>query len=414
MNIPKLTAAFGEILAILDEIAAVSSRKKKEELIKQALLITGFKTVVTYAMDYTKVYGIEKLLDPEPRESAFNKILNISFLYKMLDELANAKGVSKEKNQQLSDLAYSIDGENSWELTRRILTKDLRCGVGLKTWKKYIPELPIHLPQVCGTLEYIENPDGSYDKDAWYLSVLAYVNKCSGWENVVASYKLDGARCWAIVEGASVTYLSRNGKPYPNFNCFDQELITLAKSIYPDKNIVVFDGEVKDSSGAFNDLMTNLRRLEEVDNSNFVFHVFDIVEEDLEFFHRILALQLSIPPLPSKIEYVSHLSLKGYNPDELLVLFKDALKRGHEGLVLKDINAKYLPDDRNAWMKIKQFHTLDLEVIGWEYGKSKGKNKDKVGALICKYKKGTVKVSGLSDFDRIDFMTNTPKIIEVK
>jgi DNA ligase-1 len=56
--------------------------------------------------------------------------------------------------------------------------------------------------------------------------------------------------------------------------------------------------------------------------------------------------------------------------------FRQALKAGHEGLVAKDPDAKYLPGKRTEnWMKIKPaFETLDVVVVGgiWGSGRRRG------------------------------------------
>jgi len=48
---------------------------------------------------------------------------------------------------------------------------------------------------------------------------------------------------------------------------------------------------------------------------------------------------------------------------------KDALERGHEGVVVKALDAAYTAGRRgSAWLKVKPVHTLDLVVIAAEWG----------------------------------------------
>jgi len=53
----------------------------------------------------------------------------------------------------------------------------------------------------------------------------------------------------------------------------------------------------------------------------------------------------------------------------------DALARGHEGVMLKALDAPYVAGSRAAaWLKVKPVHTLDLVVLGaeWGHGRRRG------------------------------------------
>ncbi|WP_420037370.1 ATP-dependent DNA ligase [Streptomyces sp. cg28] len=56
--------------------------------------------------------------------------------------------------------------------------------------------------------------------------------------------------------------------------------------------------------------------------------------------------------------------------------FADTLARGHEGVVVKEVDAPYSAGRRGAsWLKVKPVHTLDLVVLGaeWGHGRRTGK-----------------------------------------
>ena len=60
----------------------------------------------------------------------------------------------------------------------------------------------------------------------------------------------------------------------------------------------------------------------------------------------------------------------------------------------------------NNLLKVKKFNTCDLRVIGFEEGA--GKYTGMLGAFICEYKGGEVKVgSGLSDSQRLEVWRNS-------
>ncbi|NEK86808.1 ATP-dependent DNA ligase [Blastococcus saxobsidens] len=62
--------------------------------------------------------------------------------------------------------------------------------------------------------------------------------------------------------------------------------------------------------------------------------------------------------------------------DQAAQVLEDALDGGHEGVVVKDLTAPYAAGRRGkAWQKVKPVHTLDLVVLGaeWGYGRRAGK-----------------------------------------
>jgi DNA ligase-1 len=63
-------------------------------------------------------------------------------------------------------------------------------------------------------------------------------------------------------------------------------------------------------------------------------------------------------------------------PEEAAGVLDDALSAGHEGVVVKALDAAYAAGRRGrSWQKVKPVHTLDLVVLGaeWGYGRRSGK-----------------------------------------
>ena len=57
------------------------------------------------------------------------------------------------------------------------------------------------------------------------------------------------------------------------------------------------------------------------------------------------------------------------DPDAAAEFFADAIARGHEGVVVKALDAPYAAGRRGAaWIKVKPRHTLDLVVLAAEWG----------------------------------------------
>jgi DNA ligase-1 len=62
----------------------------------------------------------------------------------------------------------------------------------------------------------------------------------------------------------------------------------------------------------------------------------------------------------------------------------DTVAAGYEGIMIKDPLATYRTKRTDAWMKIKPFITVDLEVVGIEPGKPESKFKHTLGGLLCR------------------------------
>ncbi len=63
------------------------------------------------------------------------------------------------------------------------------------------------------------------------------------------------------------------------------------------------------------------------------------------------------------------------NLDEASAFIQEALRQGHEGVMVKALNDPYEAGSRGkSWLKVKQVHTLDLVVLAaeWGHGRRKG------------------------------------------
>jgi len=68
--------------------------------------------------------------------------------------------------------------------------------------------------------------------------------------------------------------------------------------------------------------------------------------------------------------------VRGPSAEEAAAVLDGALEAGHEGVVVKALDAPYAAGRRGqAWQKVKPVHTLDLVVLGaeWGYGRRTGK-----------------------------------------
>jgi DNA ligase-1 len=98
----------------------------------------------------------------------------------------------------------------------------------------------------------------------------------------------------------------------------------------------------------------------------FLFDVLHVDGADLldEPTLRRLAALDSVVPIPNRVQ-----RLVTGDPEAARDFLADTLRRGHEGILAKSLEAPYEAGRRGAgWLKVKPVHTLDLVVLAVEWG----------------------------------------------
>lgn len=189
----------------------------------------------------------------------------------------------------------------------------------------------------------------------------------SGIDLASVEWKLDGLRIQVHRKGREVRVFTRN------LNDITQGVsgvVEIAKSL--PANQVVLDGEaiLLDDSGlprAFEDTMSDL----DLPLTPFFFDCLHVDGRDL--------IDL---PLVERLENLSKVvgdreipSIVTSELSEAERVMKDALEAGHEGVMVKAIGSTYQAGRRGkAWKKVKPVRTLDLVVLGaeWGHGRRRG------------------------------------------
>ena len=303
---------------------------------------------------------------------------------------------------------------NGWY--RRILIKDLRCGVSEKTINKVVEKnyanysVPVFSCQLAHDSANHES-------------------KVSG--RKLIEVKLDGVRVITIVyPDGRVDQFSRNGKELVNFPHIKEQLKETAKAM---NEPWVLDGEVMSSS--FQDLMKQVHRKSDVSAGDAVLHLFDWLplanfeqgSWDKSQLERSKALKMWHGFYQDKLPNVRVLDWEDIDLDskngheKFKAINARAIAGGYEGIMIKDPNAPYECKRSVAWLKLKPFIEVSLEVVDVEEGT--GKNVGRLGAFVCEGvddgKSIRVNVgSGFTDDNRIsywDSRSNIPgNIVEVR
>jgi DNA ligase-1 len=188
-------------------------------------------------------------------------------------------------------------------------------------------------------------------------------------------WKLDGARIQAHRLGDEVRLFTRN---LADITGRAPELVEAVKALPVDA--AVFDGEAITlrADGRPHPFQVTMSRFGSrrdvpelrgaVPLSAFLFDCLHLDGEDL--LDRPAAERfLAIPP-SMRVPRIEADSV-----DEAAPFFDDALARGHEGVMVKSLDAAYEAGRRGAsWLKVKRAHTLDLVVLAaeWGHGRRRG------------------------------------------
>ena len=299
---------------------------------------------------------------------------------------------------ELALSASTADQWNNWY--RRILIKDLRCGVSEKTVNKVLKGTTIEPVPVFECM--LAHDGANHEKKITGVKLL--------------EPKLDGVRCITIVnyDARTVVQYTRNGKVLENFSHISDSLLGIIDDL---GRSYVLDGEVVSSS--FQTLMKQVHRKDDVQASDARLMLFDIIPL-IEFQEgkstlgqrRRTNLLKSFKPVFDRCGSVDIIEQTEVNLNEMVgeVQFrafnKEAIEQGFEGIMIKDPNAVYECKRSTSWLKQKPFIEVSLTVTGYEEGT--GRNEGKLGALICEGEDDGKRIlvnvgSGFSDDQRTDY-----------
>lgn len=389
---------------IIRELESDNSRLFKESIITRENDADNseFFEGVRWALDPLITFGIRQV----PEKQGSGSGLSANRFWEVANKLRQRHLTGNEAIRTVNMLCNqsTADEWNHWY--RRILIKDLRCGVSEKTInsctrKEY--KIPVFGCQLAH--------DGANHE-----------SKVCG--KKLIEVKLDGVRVISIVypDGQVVQY-SRNGKELVNFEHIKTQLGRHAKFF---AEPMVLDGEVM--SASFQDLMKQVHRKSDVSAGDAVLHLFDIMS--LRDFNSGLCKHRQIDrsfSLRSWYEqFRSHMPNVSVLAQELVDLdtaegqkrFAEinatAIKGGFEGIMIKNPTASYECKRSVSWLKQKPFISVSLNVIALEEGT--GKNAGRLGALVCE---GTddgkfIRVnvgSGLTDQQRDEIWNDKSAVI---
>jgi len=361
---------------IIARLEADNSRLAKEQVILEAMEegLDEFFEGVRMALDPLVTFGVKAV--PERSDVLTGQGLDWTTFKVLANQLINRE-LTGHAARDAIELAMSVATTEQWNgFYRRILIKDLRCGMSEKTVNKVAKDFPQYAVPIFGC--QLAHDGANHPK------------KMTGVKQI--EVKLDGVRVLAVCKGGKVELFSRNGKQFHNFPHIIAEIENVL-SCTPAPYDCVLDGEVM--SADFQDLMKQLQRKDGKKATDAVLHLFDFIP--LENF---LAGSWD-KDQTTRSNYVKYWVLENNDILEHVVAcewedvdldtpegeqrFKDinaaAVEGGYEGVMIKDVTAPYECKRSHAWLKAKPFIEVTLEVVGVEEGT--GRNEGKLGAVVC-------------------------------
>jgi ATP-dependent DNA ligase len=183
--------------------------------------------------------------------------------------------------------------------------------------------------------------------------------------------KWDGFRAIAFVDGDDVYLQSRNGRPLTKYF---PELAFPAGRYILDGEIVLFDEQGRQDFDALGQRIhpaeSRIRMLAEQTPTRFI--AFDLLAEGDDTLLELPQHQRRAR-LEKLVAAPVDLTPVVFDQDAAQEWLQDA-----EGVVAKELDARYCPGERKGMLKIKRVRTIDAVVQGWRPGKEEGT----VGSLI--------------------------------
>ncbi len=417
----------------IKKLEATTKRLEKEAILQEAYqegcqeLFEGFKM----AYDRHLIFHIKKVPILEVDE---DDLVEPTFQWndfvKLASMLTNRNITGNAARDAVNAAALNCDADMWNFFYRRILIKDMRCGVTEKTFNKVLEKF---------------GKNAKHNQVKKFEIMLATGVKEGSHRELTGEWfadtKMDGARLVFVLDKNSnkVTAFTRSGKINRNFKSINDALHKLMQVL---PGSIVLDGEIMANDNQFKTLSTQINRKDNLQTDNFYFAVFDVLPlEDFQTQvhkhtqrqrHEVL-VELAglfqehcgtrVRVLPKKLLNLN--TPEGHK--QLEEMFFMALDEGFEGIMLKNPNALYEHKRSKHWLKIKPYVDVTVKIKSIHSGT--GRNENRLGFVRCvgedfdpkdgKVKRIEVDVgSGWSDEERDEIFSNANnylgRLIEVR
>ena len=396
---------------IIDQLEENNSRLAKEAILQNAMQegLDEFFEGVKMALDPLVTFGVKQV----PEKEEIEVLTPQGLAWPTFKELARKlieRQLTGHNARDAIILCKDLATAEQWnKFYRRILIKDLRCGVSEKTVNKIAKNFPQYaIPTFTCPLAH---DSANHEK------------KMIGKKQI--EIKLDGVRVITIVRDNKVEMFSRNGKQFHNFGHIIEEIENVLAQ-KPSPYDLVLDGEVM--SANFQDLMKQVHRKDGKQTTDAVLHLFDMCPLkdfqkgiwDTSQARRSLLVKHWVEENDDVLKHVQALDWEDVDlsteegQNRFVELNKAAVDGGYEGVMIKDVNAPYECKRTHSWLKAKPFIEVTLKVADVEEGT--GRNIGRLGAIILEgeddgYNYSLNCGSGFTDAQRDEYWAERDSLI---
>jgi len=394
------------VLPILKRLEATTSRLEKEDILGEHADDPLLKTAFRLTLDPIVNFYIKKIPEPDASKGVIQppERVTLECALRELETKLCSRMLSGHAARDHVAFLLGCMTRDDQEVLRRVIGRNLKCGVSDATVEKIWPDLKLSYPCM------LVSPMNEKTKIKF---------PC------LAQTKMDGMRFNAICENGQVSYRTRAGKELDLFGALDGEVVGLAA-----RRDCVLDGEllmVAGHGGWFTDRKTG----------NGLLTKFQKGTGTAELAKRVHAVVWDVIPLADfrtgrcDMGYEDRLKLLGAKDTTHITvaradtvasmeaaheLYQQKLSEGEEGLVLKDPKGPWENKRVKHQVKMKAELEADLRVTGIVPGA--GKYKGKIGSLMVESADGEVTSAvgtGLDDDERsCDSKEFLGKIVAVK
>ena len=371
-------------LQILHQLEAASGRLEKEAILKAHATDQTFKEVCRLTLDPLVNFYIKKLPAAGPKPTGDTWSLDEA-LKSIEGWLATRKMRGKSATTHLERL-FACVSDDDQEVLRRVLGRNLKCGVSEATVEKIWPDLKLSYP--C-------------------MLVSPLTEKTKVKFPCIVQTKMDGMRFNAHVTNGDVVFRSRAGKDLAFEGLpIEADFQKLPEGVY-DGELLVANSDRKTGNGILTKFQKGTGTV--VVGRDIHAKVWDVIPVtdfakgscSIGYFERFQILSGTLKAARPRAIILVQTWLEVSDMEEAQTIYKEQLAHGEEGVILKDPKGPWEDKRVKHQVKMKAELEADLRVTGFLPGA--GKFEGKIGSLLVESADGKVKTAvgtGLNDEER--------------
>lgn len=384
-----------DAICLINALQNASGSLKKQEILRLGSEDENFRKLLYYALNPMLTYKIseQRLRTPVAYDPAIT--LTMLDIFDICESLSKRKALDDATVYQVCVFVQNMCPPHEMELYTKLLSKTLRLGVTAKTVNKVIPGLiPEWEVQQAYPIESHPIKDGT-----WFS----------------LTQKLNGVRA-TYYKGR---LYARSGIPYEGLDHITRVLNFEDDSYVFDGELTLLDKGSLSDNEAFR-VAIGIINSDALYKTQICYTIFDVVPTE-EFEkgrsnssyrerRKVLDLMASILP-PSDHVSILPVLYSGTDQSRIWELLEQMVQEDKEGLIA-NLDVPYRRTRHNGILKVKEFYTMDLPILGCNEGT--GRLAGTLGALVLDFKGNEVKVgSGFSDEQRTEFWRNRDNLIGV-